>query len=781
MMALLYGPALFLATFSLTAVALYALRRRDVPGSQSYGLVLLSAASWALLVALETQTHDAAVKLSLHRLSWVGILSVNVFSLYFLADYLHLPYRLIRWFPFLWAVPLGAVAAILTNDWHHAFYVGYSVIEPPGVVSLMAGPLLEIAIFYTLGFGIINAIILGRVAWRSHGRDQRRHGLLLGAMLAPGPFAIAYRLGLTPLDLTPLSFLVVAALIALAIYRYQLFGLLPIAQDQLVRELREGLLVLDVEGRIVSVNPAWNALFNARPAQVGGTAQDTLAATPPLSKMAEGALEHVELELRADPLQLVEVQASSVQDRHGRVQGRLLLARDVTQRRIAGAVIAEHEQSLAISAARRRFDKELKDTLARVLRFVRGQITTASDLIARGDLALAIALLARLETIAGEADRQITADMQDGAPAQTDDFFQALRHYLRQYSQVSGIYAVLNVPDVTTGVALLPIVEAQVMRMIQEALNEMRAQKQAHAAQVSFAREADFVQITIANDGRFNDEAVVRLLEGLSERAAAVGGRAQVDQTSEGGAAIRISVPAAAPRPGPGALSGLRVVLADGQALVREGLRHVLLAYGVEVVAEADNGAALVACASEHAPDLVLTELKLPGFDGAAAIIQIRAANPETRCVVLSESSAEADVTRALQSGVAGYLLKSQRLDEFLEALARLRQGERVFMGAVANRLANIVAAGPAGEDTLVDRLTAQQADILRMVAEGMTYKEVGAVMHITERTVRYHMEQILDALGLASRSKAIAFAYRVGLARDRRQAPRPDQPTEIR
>ena len=99
MMALLYGPALFLATFSLTAVALYALRRRDVPGSQSYGLVLLSAASWALLVALETQTHDSAVKLSLHRLSWVGILSVNVFSLYFLADYLHLPYRLVRWFP----------------------------------------------------------------------------------------------------------------------------------------------------------------------------------------------------------------------------------------------------------------------------------------------------------------------------------------------------------------------------------------------------------------------------------------------------------------------------------------------------------------------------------------------------------------------------------------------------------------------------------------------------------------------------------------------------------
>lgn len=782
MMALLYGPALFLATFSLTAVALYALRRRDVPGSQSYALVLLSAALWALLVALETQTHDEAVKLSLHRLSWVGIVSVNVFSLYFLADYLHLPYQLVRWFPLLWVVPLGAVAAVLTNDWHHAFFPSAVVVDPPGVMALTPGPMLVIAIFYTLGLGIVNAFALAAAAVRSHGRTRRQQLLLLGAALAPGPFGFAYRLGLTTLDLTPLSFLAVAGLIAVAIYRYQLFSLLPVARDQLVRELRDGLLVLDAEGQVVSANPAWTTLFGSEPNLAGRPAPDVFAATPALIQLAAGTLDHVELELRSDPLRLVEVQASSVQDDKGQVQGRLLLARNVTQRRIAEAVIADHQQSLAISAARRRFDRELKDTLTRVLRFVHGQITMASDLIARGDLAPAIALLARLETIAADVDhgiaRDIARDIAEGDPPPTgEDFFQALRQYLKQFGQTSGVYVVMSLPEIPTSVSLLPIVEAQVMRIIQEALNDIRARGQARAAQILFAREGDLVQITIADDGGFSEEAQTRLLENLNERTAAVGGRVQIDRTAEGGTALRVAMPAAAPEPGPGPLTGLRVVLADRQALVREGLRHVLLAYGVDVVGEAGDGPELVACASEQAPDLVLTELDLPRVDGAAAVSRIRAANPEIRCVVLTQSVEEADVTRALQSGVAGYLLKTQRLDEFLEALARLRHGERVFMGEVANRLATIVATGSAAEETLVDRLTAQQADVLRRVAEGMTYKEVGAVMHITERTVRYHMEQILDALGLASRSKAIAFAYRVGLARDRRLSPRPEQP----
>lgn len=778
MMALLYGPALFLATFSLTAAALYALRRRDVPGSQSYALVLLSAALWALLVALETQTHDEAVKLSLHRLSWVGIVSVNVFSLYFLADYLHLPNRLVRWFPLLWAVPLGAVAAVLTNDWHHAFFLDALVVEPPGVVALTPGPILLFAVFYTLGLGTINVLALAAAATRSRGRPRRQQLLLLGAALAPGPFGFAYRLGLTAVDLTPLSFLAVAGLIAVAIYRFQLFSLLPVARDQLVRELRDGLLVLDAEGQVVSANPAWTTLFGSEPNLAGRPAHDVFAAQPALTQLAAGTLDHVELELRSDPLRLVEVQASSVQDDKGRVRGRLLLARNVTQRRIAEAVIAEHQQSLALSAARRRFDSELKGTLTRVLRFVRGQITMASDLIARGDLAPAIALLARLETIAGDVGRDVTREIAEGDPqASGEDFFQALRQYLRQFGQTSGVYVVMSLPEIPTSVSLLPIVEAQVMRIIQETLNDIRARGKARAAQILFAREGDLVQITIADDGGFSEEAQTRLLESLNERTAAVGGRVQIDRTPEGGTALRVAMPAAAPPPGPGPLTGLRVVLADRQALVREGLRHVLLAYGVDVVGEAGDGPELVACAFEQAPDVVLTELDLPRVDGAAAVSRIRAANPEIRCVILTESAEEADVTRALQSGVAGYLLKTQRLDEFLEALARLRHGERVFMGDVANRLATIVAAGPAVEGLLVDRLTAQQADVLRRVAEGMTYKEVGAVMHITERTVRYHMEQILDALGLASRSKAIAFAYRVGLARDRRQTPRPEQP----
>ncbi len=778
MLSLLYAPTLYFSTAALIAIAVYALRRTDVPGSPTYAGVLLAAAWWTLVAALETEFQSIEVKLGLRYAAWLSILSINVLNLRFLAFYLRgdpgLAHRLLP----LWIVPILAWVALVTNDRHGLFYTGYRLVTPPGITALDPGPLLMLASGYTLLLGAIGVAWLLQATRRAQGNERRRDLLLLAAVLAPIPFIAAYWLQWVPVDLTPISFILVAFFVGQAIYRYRLFSLLPMAQEMILRDLNDGFILLDARHQVVVANPAWARLFENVPPR-GRSAAEVFQAQDGLWPALTTTPDALEITLPGEPARVIELQAAPVLDDNGASQGHLVLARDITQRKTAALRIAEQEKNLAVTAARRRFDQELKEALAQVLRYVRGQITLAGDLIARGDVATASALLARLDAIAADADLDVLGTItQDGdRPAQVD-FYQALRQYAREFGQVSGIYIALSLPEVPASVHLLPIVQAQVMRIIQEVLNQIREQGQSRTAQIIFARQGAEVQVTLAADGHGlalpPDAEAHERFNSLRERVAAIGGRMQLETGLGQGTTLRIHLAVATPEAGPGPLAGLRVVLADPQALVLEGVRQILSAHGVDVVGEARDGAtAAHLCAVRH-PDLALLDLRLERLSGPEAAAEIARANPEVRCVILADSTADAEVTRALQSGVAGYLLKGQGLSDFIEALVRLRQGERVYVPEVALRMASLVAAGPEPAEDLTARLTVQQAEILRMVAEGLTYKEVGARMHITERTVRYHMEQILDALGLASRSKAIAFAYRVGLARDRRRAPRP-------
>ncbi|MBL8096563.1 MAG: response regulator [Anaerolineales bacterium] len=771
----LYAPTLLISACSLIAVALYALRRRDVAGSPTYGGVLLVAGGWALLEAFETVVDGVAAKLWLHGATWLCLMSVNVLNLRFLVIYLRPGQARPAWLGLTWLVPAAAILTLATNAWHGLFFTGFTLVDPPGVLTLIPGPGLLIAVAYSIGLGVVNAGWLARRTLQGDRAEQPRLALLLAAMVAPAPWILAYWLRWTSVDFTPASFVVVAALVAVAIYRYRLFDLMPIARELLLRNLTEGVLVLDGGQRVVTANPAWERLFGGPGPTPGQPAAEALRAFPALLDALPHPAQSIALQVDADPPRLIEAQPSQVCDAHGVPLGILVVARDITQRASAATVIAEKEKSLALASARQRFERELKAALAQVLRYVRGQIVVASDLIARGEIAPASALLARLDAIVSDTDHDVLSRFadSDGAAPQ-EDFYLALRQYVREFGQVSDVYVALSLPEHTTSISLLPVVQAQMMRIIQEALNNIRDHSQARTAQVIFARDGDEVQVTIADDGRGFDPQNVAPggLTGIHERAAAIGGRAQIESVPGQGATVRVRVPTTMPQAGHGPLTGLRVVLADQEVVLLEALSHLLAAHGVDVVGQARDGRSLISLVDAGRPDLAIFDLHLPEVSSAEAAAQIKAQHPEVRCVILTASLDQAEVTRVLQSGVAGFLQKTQSTAELLESLLRLQHGERVFAPEVARRLSDMAVNG-GGED-LSDRLSAQQADILRMVAEGLTYKEVGARMHITERTVRYHMEQILDALGLASRSKAIAFAYRVGLARDRRLAPRP-------
>ncbi len=231
----------------------------------------------------------------------------------------------------------------------------------------------------------------------------------------------------------------------------------------------------------------------------------------------------------------------------------------------------------------------------------------------------------------------------------------------------------------------------------------------------------------------------------------------------------------------------MRVLIADDHPLLVDGLCSLLDAHGIEVAAAVGDGQAAVAEALRLEPDLVLMDISMPVCDGLAATRLIKAQRPDMNIVILTTSAEDEDLFEAIKSGACGYLLKSTGGPAFIEALHRLEQGVPPFSPGLAGRLLREFARQAGGDKETgrggeVERpgppaspappvaapspsaLSPRQVDVLRLVSAGLTYKEVGARLALSEETVRYHMREIMYALHLENRAQVIAYAGEHGL-----------------
>lgn len=214
----------------------------------------------------------------------------------------------------------------------------------------------------------------------------------------------------------------------------------------------------------------------------------------------------------------------------------------------------------------------------------------------------------------------------------------------------------------------------------------------------------------------------------------------------------------------------VRVLVVDDNRLLVEGLINLLAAHGFAVVATAGDGQEALTQAQRHRPDLVLMDIRMPGCDGLCATRLIKARLPQTRIVMLTTSAEDEDLFEAIASGACGYLLKSMSGDEFAASLTAVAEGIPPFSPGLAEKILrefarrSAAANRPSAGEGAGDALTTRQTEVLRAVAGGLTYKEVGNSLGLSERTVRYHMAEIMDALHLANRSQVIAYAGRLGL-----------------
>ena len=213
----------------------------------------------------------------------------------------------------------------------------------------------------------------------------------------------------------------------------------------------------------------------------------------------------------------------------------------------------------------------------------------------------------------------------------------------------------------------------------------------------------------------------------------------------------------------------MKVLLADDHPLFLEGLRNLLSLRGLEVVGVARDGFDALEKAQRLHPELILMDIQMPGLNGLAATRLIKTEMPDVKVVMLTMSGEDEDLFEAIKSGACGYLLKTEDTEEFFSLLTGLTRGEAPLSPGVASRVLEEFArlameSGLARPGEKAEILSGRQIQVLTLVAQGLTYKEVGTKLCLTERTVKYHMGEIIERLHLENRSQAIQYAKSVRL-----------------
>jgi DNA-binding NarL/FixJ family response regulator len=211
-----------------------------------------------------------------------------------------------------------------------------------------------------------------------------------------------------------------------------------------------------------------------------------------------------------------------------------------------------------------------------------------------------------------------------------------------------------------------------------------------------------------------------------------------------------------------------RVMVVDDHPMWRDAVARDLTEAGYDVVATASDGAQALRVASAARPDVVVLDLRLPDMSGVEVTRGLQAAHPSVRVLVLSASGEQQDVLDAVKAGALGYLLKSAARAELLDAVRRTAGGDAVFTpGLAALVLGEFrrLSAAPAEADSGLPRLSERETEILRMVATGLSYKQIATRLVLSPRTVQNHVQNTLGKLQLHNRVELVRYAIEHGLA----------------
>jgi two-component system NarL family response regulator len=200
----------------------------------------------------------------------------------------------------------------------------------------------------------------------------------------------------------------------------------------------------------------------------------------------------------------------------------------------------------------------------------------------------------------------------------------------------------------------------------------------------------------------------------------------------------------------------IRILIADDHPIVRDGLNAIISDQeDMEVVAEAANGNEAIKLTKQHRPDVLLIDLRMPQLNGLETLYAIRSEWDQARIIILTTYDGDEDIYRALQAGAQAYILKGMPRAELLSTIRAVHAGRKRIPTEVASKLAERIAAS---------ELTERELEVLKLIVSGMSNKEIGTHLSITEGTVKAHVNSVLGKLGVSDRTKAVTEALRRGI-----------------
>ncbi len=337
--------------------------------------------------------------------------------------------------------------------------------------------------------------------------------------------------------------------------------------------------------------------------------------------------------------------------------------------------------------------------------------------------------------------------------------------------------------------------EMALFRIVQEALSNAARHSGARKVRIGFRRDDDLLFLEVRDWGKGFD--VNRILAqwgpglhvgllGMRERAALLGGDFRIESAPGKGTKIAVSVPVVPPeapvigrkkveevamtearKNRESGRGGITVVIADDHPMVREGLRSMLDADGIEIIGEAANGTEAVAAVQQLNPDVVLMDVRMPDMDGLTATEIVKEGSPETSVIVITSYESKDYLRRAIEVGAAGYLLKGMSRESLIDAIRLVRGGGSLIDARLLSELLRELGVEGSrfqGVEGALEALTPREQEVLQLLVRGLTNKEIAAEMHYSVGTVKNVVQRVIEKLGVSDRTQAAVYAVRAGL-----------------
>ncbi len=212
-------------------------------------------------------------------------------------------------------------------------------------------------------------------------------------------------------------------------------------------------------------------------------------------------------------------------------------------------------------------------------------------------------------------------------------------------------------------------------------------------------------------------------------------------------------------------MNSIRILIADDHPVVQDGLVAVLNTQpDFEIVGLAATGIEVLQKVEDHHPDIVLLDLEMPDMDGLQVLERLRSEHPQVRSIVFTAFDTDERIVGAVKAGAKGYLLKGVPSQDLFEAIRTVSAGGSLLQPVVASKLIDHVSGANVNQDERLASLTDREMDVMELLAQGMTNKEIAVELVISERTVKFHVSSIFNKLGAGNRTEAVTIAARQGL-----------------